>query len=185
MFLRGACCRPSSASFVSPVLHPPTGKTDILSDWNQTYTLVIHKTVWITPWITTLLDVRRFLITPQSENSTNCYPSKPRSMQGPTPELCALQTVEYVEILSVVHRIARCLLTTITYVYDLMTVNLRGAVSRIDSKKMTKKNLPRSRFLFSRGGHTARAKADPSLPPLQALLTHRFVQRTLAIENTA
>jgi len=28
-------------------LQLPTGKTDILSDWNQTYTLVIHKTVWI------------------------------------------------------------------------------------------------------------------------------------------
>lgn len=85
MFLRGACSRPSSASFVSPAVLPPTGKTDILSDWNQTYTLVIHKTLWITPWITTLFDVRRFLITPRRANPPNCYPSKPRSMQGSTP----------------------------------------------------------------------------------------------------
>ena len=140
MFLRGACSRPSSASFVSPALHPPTGKTDILSDWNQTYTLVIHKTVWITQWITTLFDVRRFLITPQSvQNAPNCYPAFTRSMQGFAPRLCALQTVEFVEILSVVHRIARCLLTTITYVYELMTVNLGGRLSASSLKENDEK----------------------------------------------
>ena len=126
MFLRGACSRPSSASFVSPALHLPTGKTDILSDWNQTYTLVIHKTVWITQWITTLFDVRRFLITPGCAKPHTSYPALSPSMQGFAPRLCALQTVEFAEILSVVHRNVRGLLTTITYVYELMTVNQIG-----------------------------------------------------------
>ena len=152
MFLRGACSRPSSASFVSPALHPPTGKTDILSDWNQTYTLVIHKTVWIRQWITTLFDVRRFLITPQRRKTANCYPALTRSMQGFTPRLSALQTVEFVEILSVVHRIARCLLTTITYVYDFITVNLGGRLSASVRKKMTKKTRRSAGFFFSSTG---------------------------------
>jgi len=66
MFLRGACSRPSSASFVHRPLLLPTGKTDILSDPEQTYTLLIHKTLWIRGWITALFNVRRFLITPHA-----------------------------------------------------------------------------------------------------------------------
>ena len=39
-------------------------------------------------------------------------------------------------------------------------------------------------FFFWRG-RTAGAKANLSLTPLQALLAHGFIQRTLAIENTS
>jgi hypothetical protein len=71
MFLRGACSRPSSASFVHRPLLFPTGKTDILSDPEQTYTLVIHKTLWIRGWITALFNVRRFLITPHARKTAS------------------------------------------------------------------------------------------------------------------
>src|SRR6187402_2557962 len=61
-------------------------KTDILSEAEQTYTLVIHESVWIRQWITALSDVRRFLIT-RRPSKTACVLSRfprVRADVGPT-----------------------------------------------------------------------------------------------------
>jgi hypothetical protein len=58
------------------------GKNDILSDPEQTYTLVIHKTMWITYRTTVLFAVHQIFI---SSSRPTCFPSCP----GQPPELHA------------------------------------------------------------------------------------------------
>jgi hypothetical protein len=63
--------------FVMPNAKSRHGKADILSDLEQTYTLLINKTLWITDGTTVLFAVCGFFIT--------------RSTAGPPHELSAVQ----------------------------------------------------------------------------------------------
>src|SRR6266702_24892 len=77
-------------------------------------------------------------------------------MQGFALRLSALQSVELTAVLAVVNKIGRCLLTTITYVYDFVTVNLGSVAWALEPasvrKKMTKKNPPGSGLMRGSSG---------------------------------